>query len=162
MPESLQQPSANGWLDAATFENVVESAPLISIDLLVQNEHGEFLLGLRNNRPAQGFWFVPGGRVQKNETLDAAFRRLTNEELGIQLEKNQAQFKGVYEHFYQDSVFGEYVSTHYVVLAYRFTMKKANVELSAAQHNNIAWQLPDAILANPQVHGYTKHYFNGA
>ena len=27
----------------------------------------------RTNRPAQGYWFVPGGRVQKDETLEAAF-----------------------------------------------------------------------------------------
>lgn len=57
-----------GWLDVTTFETVVASAPLISIDLLVENEQGQYLLGLRKNRPAQGYWFVPGGRVQKNES----------------------------------------------------------------------------------------------
>ena len=60
--------SSSGWLDADTFATVVHFAPLISIDLLVQNEHGEYLLGFRNNRPAQVYWFVPGGRVQKNKT----------------------------------------------------------------------------------------------
>lgn len=47
------------------FATVVRSTPLISIDLIVENAHGEFLLGKRLNRPAQGYWFVPGGRVQK-------------------------------------------------------------------------------------------------
>lgn len=90
----------NGWLDAETFQTVVASTPLISIDLLVENEQGEYLLGMRNNRPAQGYWFVPGGRVQKNETLDEAFKRLTRMELGVELERTDARFKGVYEHFY--------------------------------------------------------------
>lgn len=54
-----------GWLDTDIFATVVHCAPLISIDLLVQNAQGEYLLGLRNNRPAQGYWFVPGGRVKK-------------------------------------------------------------------------------------------------
>lgn len=51
------------FLSQEDFATVVRSTPLISIDLIVENERGEFLLGKRTNRPAQGFWFVPGGRV---------------------------------------------------------------------------------------------------
>ena len=65
------------FLSQEVFTTVIDSTPLISIDLVVENEHGELLFGLRNNRPARGFWFVPGGRILKNETLDAAFERLT-------------------------------------------------------------------------------------
>lgn len=54
-----------GWLDATTFETVIVYTPLVSIDLLVKNRKGEYLFGLRKNRPAQGYWFVPGGRLQK-------------------------------------------------------------------------------------------------
>ena len=150
-----------GWLDADTFATVVHSTPLISIDLLVENEQGDYLLGLRNNRPAQGYWFVPGGRVKKNETLDAAFQRLTTEELGITLERRQAIFKGVYEHCYSDSVFGEQPSTHYIVLAYQLVLPAESVQLSVQQHNNTQWLKTNAILANPNVHQYTKLYFNG-
>ena len=146
------------WLDADTFTTVVHSVPLISIDLLVQNEQGEYLLGLRNNRPAQGYWFVPGGRVQKNETLDAAFRRLTQEELGIELERNQAQFKDVYEHFYQDSIFGEGVSTHYVVLAYELKLNSHTVVLDNKQHSDFVWLKP-AQLCNSTVHRHSLDYF---
>lgn len=59
------------------FAQVIDRTPLVSLDLLVENGQGEFLLGLRTNRPAQGFWFVPGGRVRKGETLAQAFERLT-------------------------------------------------------------------------------------
>jgi colanic acid biosynthesis protein WcaH len=51
------------FLDDTTFKTVIASTPLISIDLVVKNTKGEYLLGYRNNRPAQGFWFVPGGRI---------------------------------------------------------------------------------------------------
>ena len=47
------------------FATVVRSAPLVAIDLIVENARGEYLFGQRINRPAQGYWFVPGGRVQK-------------------------------------------------------------------------------------------------
>lgn len=42
------------FLSQEAFATVVQSTPLISIDLIVENAQGEFLLGKRNNRPAQG------------------------------------------------------------------------------------------------------------
>ena len=79
------------WLTGDTFRTVVASTPLVSIDLVVQDAEGAVLLGQRLNRPAQGFWFVPGGRIMKNETLDAAFRRLTADELGRPFEGCEAR-----------------------------------------------------------------------
>ena len=64
------------FLRQEDFATVVRSTPLVSLDFIVENSRGEFLLGKRTNRPAQGYWFVPGGRVQKDETLEAAFERL--------------------------------------------------------------------------------------
>ncbi|MFA5701285.1 MAG: GDP-mannose mannosyl hydrolase [Desulfuromonas sp.] len=148
----------NGWLDTKTFHSVVASTPLISIDLLVENEHGEFLLGLRINRPAQGYWFVPGGRVQKNETMDAAFKRLTRIELGLELERSAAQFIGVYEHFYSDSVFGSTPGTHYIVLAYHVKINACDVQLSADQHTECRWFDAKQIIADAKVHQYSQAY----
>ncbi len=69
-------------LDELTFKTVVASTPLVSMDLIVRNKRDQVLLGLRTNRPAQGFWFVPGGRICKDETFEQAFVRLTEMELG--------------------------------------------------------------------------------
>lgn len=43
--------------------------PLVSIDLMIKNAQDQMLWGRRNNRPAQGYWFVPSGRICKNEGL---------------------------------------------------------------------------------------------
>ena len=107
------------FLSQEDFATVVRSTPLISIDLIVENERGEFLLGQRTNRPAQGYWFVPGGRVQKDETLENAFARLTQAELGLRLPMTAGQFYGVWQHFYDDNFSGTDFTTHYVVLGYR-------------------------------------------
>lgn len=56
------------------FLQTVDATPLVAIDLIVPNQNGGYLLGHRVNKPAQGFWFVPGGRIRKNERLDDAFR----------------------------------------------------------------------------------------
>ena len=57
------------FLDKSTFTTVIDSSPLVSIDLVVLDREGNVLLGERLNRPAQGYWFVPGGRITKNESL---------------------------------------------------------------------------------------------
>ncbi|WP_188925660.1 NUDIX domain-containing protein [Shewanella algicola] len=62
---------------------MIENTPLVSIDFVVYNQKGEVLLGKRNNRPAQGGWFVPGGRIKKDELMSAAFKRLAKNELGV-------------------------------------------------------------------------------
>ena len=141
------------------FATVVRSTPLISIDLIVENAHGEFLLGKRLNRPAQGYWFVPGGRVQKDEPLHAAFERLTEAELGLRLLLSAAQFYGVWQHFYDDNFSGTDFTTHYVVLGYRLQVNEADLRLPDAQHDDYRWLAPEPLLASENVHDNSRAYF---
>ncbi|EHY76320.1 NUDIX hydrolase [Stutzerimonas stutzeri ATCC 14405 = CCUG 16156] len=145
-----------------TFRTVIASTPLVSIDLVVQNQQGEVLLGQRLNRPAQGGWFVPGGRILKNESLDGAFRRLAQGELGHVFERNQARLLDVYEHFYQDSVYGEGGSapdTHYVVLGYRLLLPKGfTLTPPTDQHGHFRWWNISEVKASTEVHANTRAY----
>lgn len=149
-------------LSTDDFLTVVRLAPLVSLDLVVTNPRGEVLLGLRTNRPAEGFWFVPGGRIQKDERLDDAFRRLTGEELGRPLGLRDASPLGVYEHLYEDNFAGAPgVSTHYVVIAHRLALDLDLAALPGAQHARWKWLHPDALRADPTVHANTRAYFPG-
>ena len=147
------------FLSQEDFATVVRSTPLISIDLIVENERGEFLLGKRTNRPAQGFWFVPGGRVQKDETLVDAFERLTLAELGLQLPMAAGQFYGVWQHFYDDNFSGTGFTTHYVVLGFRLKVSEADLRLPDSQHDDYRWLAPEALLASDNVHDNSRAYF---
>lgn len=147
------------FLDKETFRTVVRSAPLVSIDLVVINSQGQVLLGQRTNRPAQGFWFVPGGRILKNEAMAAAFLRLSKAELGFASELGDAEFLGVYEHFYTDNFSGTDFSTHYVVLGYRLVHDLDLNSLPDAQHHSYRWFDIAELLASVQVHDNTKAYF---
>lgn len=155
---SVKLVSLMSFLDKTTFETVIENSPLISIDLLVENSKGEYLLGYRNNRPAQGFWFVPGGRILKNEAIDEAFRRLTLKELGVKFERSSAMFLGPYEHFYDDFVFGEGVTTHYVVLGYKLQLDVVLTSLPSEQHAKYKWLTRSEMLASSNVHVHSKWY----
>lgn len=152
------------WLAADTFRSVVASTPLVSIDLVVQDARGDILLGQRLNRPARGFWFVPGGRILKNESLDAAFERLTLAELSQAFGRSQARLLGVYEHFYRDSVFGaEGVApdTHYVVLGYRLVLPAGQrLAPPRAQHDRYRWWSIRAMQDSAEVHPNTRAYLD--
>lgn len=147
------------FLDENTFKTVIASTPLVSIDLVVKNPNGEYLLGYRNNRPAQGFWFVPGGRILKNESLATAFKRLTLEELGCEYDISHAILQGAYDHFYDDYVFGEEVATHYVAISHKLTVNQADLNLPLIQHGGYQWFEKEAILNDDKVHKHTKWYF---
>ncbi|MCH4565432.1 GDP-mannose mannosyl hydrolase [Halomonas sp. EGI 63088] len=146
------------WLSNSDFSQVVAHTPLVSLDFVITNASGEWLLGQRFNRPAQGQWFVPGGRVRKDETLDAAALRLTTEELGQRRSLADMHFLGVYEHFYTDSQFDSDVSTHYVVLAYHFSSSPELARLPREQHGQYQWWLPDEIGVCEDVHANTLGY----
>ena len=150
------------FLDRLTFASVIDSTPLVSIDLVITNEQGQVLLGERLNRPAQGYWFVPGGRILKNESLKNAFKRLTRNELGYELEAEKAELIGPYDHFYDDSVFGVHIKTHYVAIAYLvrvFTEELSNLPINE-QHGCYKWFGKDTLSNNEQVHIHTKWYFD--
>jgi colanic acid biosynthesis protein WcaH len=127
-------------LDDETFLAVLEAAPLVSIDLIVTDARGRLLVGKRINDPAKGFFFVPGGRIRKDETLEEALRRIANGELETReadwnvanvagLEWSSANIVEVVTHHYDGNVFGKPgVSTHYVVIAYRLDV--AGIDLT--------------------------------
>jgi len=146
-----------GFVPANIFEQIIHQAPLVSIDIIVLDK-GKALLGKRLNRPACGYWFVPGGRVRKNETLDEAFKRLSSDELGMCCSRQQASFLGVFDHFYSDSVFGVTPSTHYIALAYTLELADNSFFLSPDQHSDVLWWKLDKAVSSPSVHQYTKDY----
>ena len=151
------------WLPDETFKSIIQHTPLISIDLIVRNEQGHVLLGKRVNAPAKGYWFVPGGRVRKNETLDDAFVRLVREELGIEagITRSDAKFLGVFEHFYDNNVFDDHVNTHYIVLGYEFVIRNISIDsLKYIQHENFDWFDSISLLKKEFSHKYLNFYFN--
>jgi colanic acid biosynthesis protein WcaH len=142
-------------LDNATFKTIVDSAPLISIDVLAKRNN-KILLGKRVNKPAQDYYFSIGGRIRKNETIDNAMTRIAQNELNIELQ-SKPKFIGVFEHFYNDSIY-EDVSTHYVNLAYEYEAEEIP-NLPTEQHDEYKWFTIDELLESKQVHKHVKDYF---
>ena len=143
-------------LDDQTFKTVINSTPLISIDLLVKKDN-KILLGKRINKPAQDYLFSIGGRVYKNESIQQATARIAKTELNIEL-KLTPKFAGVFEHFYDDGIYKD-VSTHYINLAYEVDINNEILNLPNDQHNEYQWLSINELLNSKQVHKYVKDYF---
>ena len=74
--------SGTGWIDEPLYSEIKKVMPLPCVDLLIVNK-GRLLLMKRNNAPAKGLWFTPGGRIYRGETLEAAVRRVLKKETGL-------------------------------------------------------------------------------
>ena len=148
------------FLNRDEFAQVVRNTPLVAIDLIIRNPYQCVLVGLRTNEPAKGKWFVPGGVVRKYERLADAFARIVKTEVGLKASINDARFVGVYEHLYDNNVFGEEeFGTHYVVLAHELTLDRHSPIAADQQHSGFRWMTPAELISSPDVHQNTRAYF---
>jgi colanic acid biosynthesis protein WcaH len=163
---SNQVPETNPWLSEEVFSTACAAIPLVSVDLMVTRpgqQGRELLLGLRNNRPAQGWWFTPGGRIRKNEALASAMRRVAQDEIGLDPESlGRAQMLGAWDHFYPDSAFDANISTHYVNLPYAVHLcgdEAQTLKLpiwNGSQHLEWRWIPITEAQNNERVHAYVR------
>ena len=147
-------------MDSERFVQMIDAMPLVSIDLVLVRDGREVLLGLSNNRPALGCWFVPGGRILKGETIAQARERIVRRELGESVPLDGWSLIGAFDHMYPDNFAGAPgVTTHYVVLGYRLDVTGLGPDVQAdEQHESLAWLGIDDALARADVHDNTKAY----
>jgi GDP-mannose mannosyl hydrolase len=158
--QSKREPKPGEWVAPEEFAEVIRLTPLVAIDLIVRTPDGRVLVGRRLNEPAKGLLFVPGSRISKNERLAAAFKRVTKEELGVEVSLSEARLLGVYEHLYPTNRFElPGFGTHYIVLAHELQLALDVTQLPRDQHGEYLWLTPAQILAAPEVHENTKVYF---
>ncbi|WP_082224230.1 NUDIX domain-containing protein [Halorubrum sp. T3] len=103
------------WISEEDWNTIVANSPIVSVDLLVRYKDG-LLFGKRTNKPAKGYWFLPGGRVQKGETRCEAVDRIAKEELGLSVEIVESL--GAFEHIYETSDVDSVATKHYLANGY--------------------------------------------
>ncbi len=142
------------------FAHIVRHAPLVSIDIIIKDHESNVLVGLRTNESAKDYYFVPGGVIRKNETIGNAFTRILDAEIGYRAALSEANFLGVFEHFYETNRFGclDY-GTHYVVMAYELNLDHRPLVDLDPQHSEIRWMSEADIISATKVHPNTKAYF---
>lgn len=134
------------------YKNIVKHVPVVSVDLLIHHAGG-ILLGKRQNEPAKGEWFVPGGTVLKGETRRQAVHRVARKELAVDVTIDQKI--GVYDHFYEAAASDGIDSKQYLATAYVVTPISKQFEPDD-QHKEL--RTFDAPF--PELHDYVQRYVN--
>ena len=155
--DAYQKSRIYGVLDAATFKTVVESTPLVSIDLCLVFE-GQLLMGLRQNEPLKGEWFTPGGRLLKNERWQDGLVRIARTELGLSVTPDDFELMGVWDHFYENSAVDKFISTHYVNLPHvRYLESQPELSLDP-QHATVRWVDVASVIMDTDHQVYMREY----
>ncbi|HAS85063.1 MAG TPA: NUDIX hydrolase [Candidatus Yonathbacteria bacterium] len=117
-------------IPAELYQKIHAVLPIVCADIvLVKNN--SFLLAKRNNKPAQGQWFFPGGRILKGERLEDAIRRKIHEELGIVA--NVEKILGVDDTIFPDGPFDS--PTHTVNIVFLVSLENQNDVISLDTQN---------------------------
>jgi colanic acid biosynthesis protein WcaH len=135
------------------YTRFLDAMPEVCVDVVVEHE-GRVLLCERTNEPAKGEWFWPGRRLFKGETLEAAARRVADEELGLDV--TIAEQLGSTAHFWETSEQSADVSRHTVLVVYRVTPTDDDpTPVLDDQHSAYRWvDGPD-----PSSNEYVREYF---
>ena len=124
-----------GAITSDLYRKILDQVPLVTVDMLCVRD-GKFLLGKRINKPLQGKWCFPGGRLLKNELLEKALIRKAKEETGLSVKA--PELLAVKEFFSPNSRFGP--STHSVSFIYKVRLGSGVVKLKKdAQHRRFGW-----------------------
>ena len=148
------------FLSNKNWKLCVESTPIFGIDIILFSKPHGILMGKRINDPAKDKFFVPGGRVYKNETREEAFNRIVKNEIGLNLLIGSSINFGLFEHFYNTNFISDKnKTTHYIIEA-RLIELKSNINSInlKEQHSNSKWI--NISENNNDVHFYSQQYLD--
>ena len=146
-----------GFTSEKEYLTIIENSQIISLDLVINDSQGNILLGKRTEEVAKGMWFVPGGRMRKNEMFKDACKRITNQELGYEIVYTREL--GVYHQLYPNNYKNHDFSSHYITFAVGFSWENNLLIKHDNQHEELKWWSISDLLASEDVHEYTKNYF---
>ncbi len=126
------------------YKKIVKQMPITCVDVVIMNHKGQYLLVRRKNQPLLGEYWVPGGRLLKNETLHDAVMRKVQQELGIK--SHIVMPLGVYEDFFDKCPLNVESGLHTISIVYLVILEGGDVQLDD-QSDDWAWfdELPERL-----------------
>jgi 8-oxo-dGTP diphosphatase len=109
------------------------SQPVVGVGAIVI-EKGKILLEQRGNEPAKGQWTIPGGVVEVGESLEAAVKRETKEETGLDVEVQR--LVDVVDQVHYDNQ-GQ-IEYHFVIIDYAAKVKTGKAT-AASDAKDVRW-----------------------
>jgi len=128
------------WIPDKLYTSFLAMMPYCCIDLVIVRDK-QYLLVQRKQEPLKGEWYLPGGRLFKDESVMMASIRIANGEVGL-----NPQFigdLGYYMGYYDKSPFGFPIHTVSFVVLMESNRKKVTLDRN---HSAYMWtnELSDA------------------
>ena len=73
-------------IDEDLWLKIREVIPTVCVDLVILNKDEQFLLCKRKENPAKNQWWIPGGRIFKDESILECAIRKGKEEVGLDIQ----------------------------------------------------------------------------
>src|ERR1700704_3046162 len=115
---------------------VQPSHPQLAVSAVIFRDD-QILLVRRARSPGQGFYSLPGGRVEFGESLHAALHREVNEETGLKIE-----IIGLAG--WREGLPGTTGGGHYLIMSFA-SRWIGNEPVLNDEHDDFKWLAPDAI-----------------
>lgn len=118
-------------IPSSVYKDIVCNVPIACVDVVVISHDSKILLVRRTQKPKQGFFWFPGGRLFHGETLEQCALRKVKEETG--LEVSLWNCLGTFETFFEDSEFdcpSHTINTTFIAV---YTGSKRIVKISLNQ-----------------------------
>ena len=139
-------------IEESFYKKIIQVLPIICVDIIIKNKDGRYLLVKRNNEPLKDEWWVVGGRIHHNETVEDAARRKVFEEAGItpKLLNPIGYFDGIFN----ENSFGVEGPYHAMSIVFETTLDKSpNVILD---QQSSEWMWSDKLPSKLEIHYYSN------
>jgi colanic acid biosynthesis protein WcaH len=146
----------NTFIDQDLYDQILRHMPIACVDVAIVY-NGCVLLVRREDAPAKGEWWVPGGRVLKGETLRETARRKAREEVG--LECHVGPIIHTAETIFEDGPRG--IPVHSINACFLLYPTHDTTELRVAlDDHHAAWRWADEVTND--LHPYVARCLRGA
>lgn len=118
------------------FKKIHEAMPILCVDLCIVRD-GRVLLLKRTVQPDMGRYWLPGGRLQKFESMHEAAVRLARREIGMAIEIER--FVGYSNLVFEHDPFGHGKKTHTASLVFRCRPVSTEIKLDSTHSDHLWW-----------------------
>jgi len=146
------------FIEEELYKKIIEKTTIATVDVVVfSKDLKKVILFKRENEPAKGIYYTPGGRIFKEEEAGECALRKLKEELGIDAKESELVFGGAIIERFRNCFFSQKMASSFMNMFFSYTLKDENELKLDSQHAEYKWFSVD----DETIFNYIKQKING-